>query len=40
MAPETLTELFSQKESNYSLRNSTCMAQKLYLVWHQKYGAF
>ena len=40
MAPETLTELFSQKESNYSLRNSTYMAQKLYLVWHQKYGAF
>ena len=40
MAPETLTELFSQKESNYSLINSTCMAQKLYLVWHQKYGAF
>ena len=46
MAPE----IFPRRESNYSLGNSIalqdrsiktpCMAQKLYLVWDQKYGAF
>ena len=46
MAPEILTEMFPQKESNCSLINSTTlqvevlklsyMAQKLYLVWDQK----
>ena len=50
MAPEILTEIFPQKESNYSLRNRaelqaevlklSCMAQKLYLVWEQKYKTF
>ena len=44
-APEILTEIFPQKESNYGLGNSTAlqgrsMVQKLYLVWDQKYGIF
>ena len=50
MAPEILTEIFPQKDSIYSLRNSTALqgrsiktvmySQKLYLFWDQKYGTF
>ena len=50
MAPEILTEIFPQIETNYSLRNSATLQgrsiktvmhgleKKLDLVWNQKYG--
>ena len=50
MVPEILTEIFSRKESNNNLRNSTALqgrsiktamyGSKLYLVWDHKYGTF
>ena len=45
MVPEILTEIFPQKESNNSLRNSTTLQGRSikavpYLVWDEKYGTF
>ena len=48
MTPEILTVIFLQKESNYSLRNSTALQRRSIkidkidqnLAWDRKYGTF